>query len=134
MKHARDCRNIMLSDWYRRAFPGTVLKSEREHDFETTRGGGRLSTTMTGRGGEIIIDDPMKADDGNSLLARTKVRDWFSNTVMSRLDDRSRGVIILVMQRLRPPAPRQGDRQHRVLRHRTLLSGTHGEGGSIARS
>lgn len=105
MKHARDCRNIMLSEWYRKAFPVTVLKSEREHDFETTRGGGRLSTTvggtMTGRGGEIIIiDDPMKADDGNSLLARTKVRDWFSNTLMSRLDDRSTGVIILVMQRL----------------------------------
>jgi hypothetical protein len=54
-KHARDCRAIMQSSWYRRLFPGTVIAASRSavHDFETRGGGGRLATsiggTLTGR-------------------------------------------------------------------------------------
>jgi predicted phage terminase large subunit-like protein len=107
LKHARDCRAVMQSDFYRRAFPGTILSRERnaEHDFQTTRRGGRLSTsvggTLTGRGGDIIvIDDPIKPDEAMSELARNSVIEWFSNTLLSRLNDKQRGAIVLVMQRL----------------------------------
>jgi predicted phage terminase large subunit-like protein len=107
LKHARDCRAVMQSDWYRRIFPGTILSRERnaEHDFQTTRRGGRLSTsvggTLTGRGGDIIvIDDPIKPDEAMSELARTNVIEWFSNTLLSRLNDKQSGAIVLVMQRL----------------------------------
>lgn len=106
-KHARDCRVVMGTDWYRQIFPGTALSRSRnaEHDFETTARGGRFSTsvggTLTGRGGDIIIiDDPMKPDDAMSDTVRTSVLEWYSTTLLSRLNDKTRGAIVLVMQRL----------------------------------
>lgn len=106
-KHARDCRSIMQSRWYQDLFPRTRIASSRSaaHDFETTAGGGRLATsiggTLTGRGGDIIIiDDPIKPDDANSDTARDGVNDWFHSTLASRLNDKKRGAIITVMQRL----------------------------------
>jgi len=49
-KHARDCRAVLESGWYRRLFPGTRLSRTRSAglDFETTRHGGRLSTSVGG--------------------------------------------------------------------------------------
>jgi predicted phage terminase large subunit-like protein len=106
-KHARDCRIIMQSEWYRRLFPGTILSRERnaEHDFQTTARGGRFSTsvggTLTGRGGDIIIiDDPMKPEEAMSETARKYATDWAANTLASRLNDKVEGAIVLVMQRL----------------------------------
>jgi predicted phage terminase large subunit-like protein len=106
-KHARDCRAIMQSAWYRQLFPRTVIAASRSavHDFETSAGGGRLSTsvggTLTGRGGDIIIiDDPIKPDEAMSDTTRSSVNDWFHTTLASRLNDKKRGAIITVMQRL----------------------------------
>lgn len=106
-KHARDCRALMESTFYRELFPGARLNPKRttESDFMTMNRGGRLATsiggTLTGRGGGyVIIDDPMKPDEAASETARLAVIDWFRNTVLSRLDDKSRDVIILVMQRV----------------------------------
>lgn len=106
-KHARDCRSVMESKWYRWTFPNTRLSSARAaiHDFETTKRGGRLATsvggTLTGRGGSIIIiDDPMKADEAASEAVRLAVIEWFKNTVLSRLDNKLNDVIIVVMQRV----------------------------------
>jgi len=106
-KHGYDCRRIMQSDWYRRMFPGTIIARGRSsvHDFETTRGGGRLATSVTGsttgRGGDtIIIDDPIKPDDTESDLVRNAVNDWFKTTVISRPDNKKTNSIITVMQRL----------------------------------
>ena len=107
LKHARDCRAIMRSDWYRRAFPRTLLAkgAQAENDVSTTAGGGRLSTsvggTLTGRGGDIIIiDDPVKPDEAMSETVRRNVIDWYKGTLTSRLNDKTRGRIVLVMQRL----------------------------------
>jgi predicted phage terminase large subunit-like protein len=105
LKHARDCRDVMQSDWYQRAFPRTRIARAAEHDFETTAGGGRLSTsvggTLTGRGGDIIIvDDPIKPDDSASASVRTGVNEWYGSTLYSRLNDKARGSIIIVMQRV----------------------------------
>ena len=71
----------------------------------TTAKGGRLATSiggsLTGRGGElIIIDDPIKPVDATSANLRQKVIDWSDNTLLSRLNDKKKGTIILVMQRL----------------------------------
>lgn len=106
-KLARDCLAIMQSDLYQRLFPNTQIKrgAGAGMDFETTKGGGRLSTsvggTLTGRGGDvIIIDDPIKPDDAMSEVERRNVLEWYSNTLVSRLNDKVRGSIILVMQRL----------------------------------
>ena len=106
-KHARDCRAVLQSPWYRQAFPRTRLDPAKNtgFEFETTARGGRLSTsvggTLTGRGGDfIVIDDPMKPAEAMSEAKRAAVQEWYDGTLYSRLDDRTRGVIVLVMQRL----------------------------------
>lgn len=105
IKFARDCQAIMESDWYRSLFPETRLLRSSEQELVTTLNGGRYTTsvggTLTGRGGNIIlIDDPMKPQDGQSESARKMVQQWFNNTLFSRLDSKANDVIILVMQRL----------------------------------
>ena len=56
---------------------------------------------MTGRGGNfVIIDDPMKAQDTFSESARENVKEWYSHTLLSRLDNKAEDAIVLVMQRL----------------------------------
>jgi hypothetical protein len=104
-KHARDCRTVMTSSFYRRAFPGTVLSPTKQsvNEFHTTRHGCRLSTSvggvLTGRGADmIIIDDLLKPDEAMSESGRKAVNDWFDNSLLSRLNDKNKGVIIIVMQ------------------------------------
>ena len=69
------------------------------------RAGIRLATsvggTLTGRGGDIIIiDDPLKPDDALSETKRSAANQWFTNTLLSRLDDKRTGAIVVVMQRV----------------------------------
>src|SRR6516165_4349813 len=106
-KFSRDCRSLMDSPFYRRVFPRTHLnpKKATESEFETTRRGYRFTTsvggTLTGRGGDIlIIDDPIKANDANSVVALEGAIDWFRNTALSRLDNPGESLIIVTMQRL----------------------------------
>lgn len=106
-KLALDCKKVLESDWYKEAFPGTRLSKNKKaiSDFETTRGGGRFSTsingTLTGRGADyLIIDDPIKPDDANSDLIRKKTNEWYGSTLYSRLNNKNTGKIIVIMQRL----------------------------------
>ena len=106
-KFAISCRDVMQSDWYRELFPMTRLHQSRQatNDFATTRGGGRMATsiggTLTGRGADwIIIDDPQKSVDVASESGRAKLNDWYGSTLYSRLNDKANGRILLVTQRL----------------------------------
>jgi predicted phage terminase large subunit-like protein len=106
-KFSNDCRAVMRADWYRRIFPGTRIDRAKDTEAEvrTTRRGYRLATsvggTLTGRGGDvIIIDDPTKPQDAQSKPTRDKTIQWYENTLVSRLDDKVKGAIVLVMQRL----------------------------------
>jgi len=108
-KHGNDCRALMHSPMYRRLFPRTRISSSKDTEAEirTTAGGSRLTTsvggTLTGRGGNLlIIDDPLKPQDAQSESSRESVKQWYSNTLLSRLDHKSEGSIIVVMQRLHP--------------------------------
>ncbi len=105
-KHARDTRAVMLSPSYRHIF-NTRLSTKRlsVNDFMTTEGGFRMATSvggvLTGRGGDfLIIDDPLKPDDAYSDTQRSSVNRWFESTLLSRLNNKQDGVIIVVMQRL----------------------------------
>lgn len=102
-KHARDFREILSAPWYKEIFPRTRISSTKntEGEIVTTELGFRLSTstegTLTGRGGDlIIIDDPLKPIDALSDTRRERANEWFSNTLLSRLDDKVR----------HPPCPR----------------------------
>jgi len=75
------------------------------NEFITTQNGFRKATSvdgvLTGLGADyIIIDDPLKPDEALSDTQRSKVNAWFGNTLYSRQNDKGRGCIILVMQRL----------------------------------
>lgn len=53
--------------------------------------------TLIGRGGGLlIIDDPLKANDAASEVARQKVIEWFSGTAISRLDRPGKSKVIVV--------------------------------------
>lgn len=106
-KLARLCLQVMQAPWYRELFPRTIISAKRSaaYDFDTTAGGGRLATsitgTLTGRGGDIIIlDDVIKPDEVDSETIRESVNEWYRKTLASRLDNKSSGSIICVMQRL----------------------------------
>ncbi len=105
-KFARDCRALMASDWYQALFP-TKLASSREPlaELATTEGGFRLATSvggvLTGRGADVIlIDDPLKPIDAMSQSRRAAANDWFDSTLYSRLNDKEKCAIVIVMQRL----------------------------------
>jgi predicted phage terminase large subunit-like protein len=100
-------RQVMKSAWYREAFPETVISpfKDSESYFRTTAGGFRDATsiggTLTGKGGNmIIIDDPAKPDEIMSPVTREAVNSWYGRTLVSRLDNKLTGRILLVMQRL----------------------------------
>jgi predicted phage terminase large subunit-like protein len=102
---SRDFSRIVNSDWYRQIFPHVRHLKKSEGEFVTEAGGGRYATSvggsLTGRGADfIIIDDPIKAADVHHEKGREATNEWYRNTLLSRLDDKARGVLILVMQRL----------------------------------
>jgi predicted phage terminase large subunit-like protein len=106
-KHSNDFRAVLDSSWYRSIFPGTRVGpfKNNETEIELTARGFRLATsvggTLTGRGGNIIIvDDPLKPDDAFSETKRLGANQWFTNTLLSRLDDKRTGAIVVVMQRI----------------------------------
>src|SRR5947208_147182 len=105
-KLARDCRNIMMSPWYRRIFP-TRLTPQRQavQEFITSRQGYRLATStggvLTGRGADLVlIDDPLKPEEALSKVRREATNEWYANTLYSRLNDKYSGAIVIIMQRL----------------------------------
>ncbi len=104
-KLARDCRNIMTSAWYKQLFRTRLAERSAVHDFITMDLGTRMSTSvggvLTGRGADlIIIDDPLKPDEALSESRRKAVNDWYDNTLLSRLNDKAQGCILIIMQRL----------------------------------
>jgi hypothetical protein len=97
----------MQSRIYREIFPGTVLEKQKENWLTTTKGGYRYATAVgsdiTGfRPNEIIIDDPMEPLDAHSEQAKEKLRSWLSSSVITRFEDNSKNLFVLVMHRIAP--------------------------------
>ena len=105
-KHANDFRAVLEAPWYQTLFERTRIgQKDSESEIELTARGFRFATsvagTLTGRGGDlIIIDDPLKPDDAYSETKRNACNEWFNKTLLSRLDDKRTGAIIIVMQRV----------------------------------
>jgi predicted phage terminase large subunit-like protein len=103
--HARDCKRILESQWYRCLFPKTRLTKNAANEAVTDQGGCRYAVpvggSVTGRGGDvIIIDDPIKPEDAHSDALREKVNQWYGTTLLSRLTNKAYGVMVVVMQRV----------------------------------
>lgn len=108
-KLSLDSRFILASEWYKKLFPKTRIHSKQntKNKFLTTKYGFRFATSVggsiTGEGGDyLILDDPHNPTMMFSEKYRNKGCDWFSQTFSTRLNNRSDGRIVMVMQRLHP--------------------------------
>src|SRR5690242_5665661 len=60
-----------------------------------------ISRVLTGRGADIIlIDDPLKPEEALSDAQRQACNEWYDHTLYSRQNDKQRGAIVIIMQRL----------------------------------
>lgn len=106
-KHSQDCRFVMQQDWFKRYFPESLIIKGRntKSKFMTAQHGFRFATsvggTLTGEGADIIIvDDPQTPLQALSKKERAKTITWFEQTLMSRLNNKQNGIVVLIMQRL----------------------------------
>lgn len=103
---ARQSRQVMTSPWYHASFSTRLSRTKSAvNEFVTTQGGSRVAVSVggaiTGRGADlVVIDDPSKAEDGLSPTVRAFLIQWYVNTLLSRLNNKETGCIIVVMQRL----------------------------------
>lgn len=103
---ARDFKRVVETSWYRHAFPkfGTPRRNA-EGDLVTSTGGFRKAISVggatTGFGADyIIVDDLLKATDGDSPSAREAAWNYYRGSLISRLNDQENGRIIVIAQRL----------------------------------
>ncbi len=104
---AQGARQTLQSPAFAKVFPHTRLRAKTPplHDLRTTGGGYRYTTSiggpLTGLGADILIlDDPLKAAEASSQIARDAAYDWLKSSAMTRFDRPAEGVVIVVMQRL----------------------------------
>jgi hypothetical protein len=106
-KHSLDTRCVMQSGWYKKLFPEVELSKDQntKYKFQTVQRGYRIATsvggTLTGEGGDfIIVDDPLSSAHALSETLRKRATNWFDQTLVTRLNNRKKGVIVLVIHRL----------------------------------
>ena len=102
---AADCLRVMRSSFYRALFGQILGDRQSSRDFETIAGGRRIAASvgaaLTGRGADlIVIDDPHKLEDALSEEALKATHAWCDDLIISRLNNKKRGAVIIVMQRL----------------------------------
>jgi len=112
--NAANTRDLVGSDWYHDLFPDVLIdaSSTAKDHWKTISGGvvysagagGAITGFGAGKlrdgfGGAVIIDDPHKADEATSEVMRQNIKDWFQNTIESRLNSKETPIII-IMQRL----------------------------------
>lgn len=102
---ARQFRTIVESDWYQQTFPRFKIRSARKNQITTTLNGSRYATgvggSVLGRGADlIVVDDPMKAEAALHDAERRRVNNFYDNTLSTRLNNKTQGAILIVMQRL----------------------------------
>lgn len=105
VQHGEQRKQILESSWYRRLFPATRIQVSRQHEMKTTEHGHVLAVsvlgTITGRGADIIIiDDSSRAGDQVSEAKRESLKNWFTNTLVTRLNNKRTGAILSIQQRL----------------------------------
>lgn len=100
----RGTRELMNAPRCRAVFPH--LKPEgRSGNLYLPQGGQRISAVvggiLVGRGADlIVIDDPIAPGRVHDEPRRRAVNKWFDAEVLQRLNDKTEGAVIVVMQRL----------------------------------
>ena len=107
MRDSVRCRSLLDTRWYQESFrPAWKWKDDQNTKgrWENTQKGFRISHSVgtgTGdRGDAILVDDPLEAINAYSEPARRAVIEWWTQTMPTRLNDRKRGAIVIIQQRL----------------------------------
>jgi predicted phage terminase large subunit-like protein len=108
LKHSLDRRTLLQSDWYQVRWGRRVRLAVDQNvkgEFTNTARGMMIATSIggsiTGKGGDrIVIDDPHHPMQAESDVQRETALEYFRRTLSTRLDDKRRGAIVMVMQRL----------------------------------
>ena len=100
------CRRLLQSPWYRQLWPEVELTRDQAEKikFENVRTGFREVATpsnITGRRGDrVAVDDPLSAENANSMAERERVNTWFREALPTRVNNPESSAIVVVMQRL----------------------------------
>jgi len=105
--HSDFRRKILLSAWYQSNW-GHIVKLCDDHnriaDYMNDENGSMYSSsisgTTTGMGGDLVIDDPTNPKKAQSTAEREYANSWYYDTGFSRLDDKKKGTVVLIQQRL----------------------------------
>lgn len=110
--HSLKRRTILRSDWFRERWPQIKIRDDydRQNEFQNTASGLMAATSIggsvTGKGGDIIIlDDPIDPSMALSDAERTSANQWLDTTMLTRLNNKQTGAIVLVMHRLHTDDP-----------------------------
>lgn len=101
-------RRVIKDDWYQSQwgkFVNLALDQDMKTEFENTQTGKMQSTstggTTTGKGADyIVMDDPQNPKMAESEAERKSTNDFYTNTLLSRLNNKKTDVMVLVQQRL----------------------------------
>jgi len=95
-------RNNLTSEIHRQVFPECVISTDTKsvHHVATAQRGHYYSIGVGGSGmgrsaNLFLVDDPLKGrEDAESKLTREKIKEWYRNTVYTRLRPDNRIIII----------------------------------------
>lgn len=108
VKHSLFRRRILESEWFRDNW-GHIIQMDPRHnqqdDYGNSAGGSMLATSMTGSatglgGNRLVIDDPVDPEQAHSKVQRDTANREFDQKFYNRLDDKKKGAIVIVMQRV----------------------------------
>ena len=107
VQHSLDRRTLLQSPWYQGHWGSRVRLTDQNEKTEywNHRRGRMLATsiggTVTGKGGNrIVVDDPHSPLHAESDAYRQRAIEYFLRTLLTRLDDKRQGAIVVVKQRL----------------------------------
>jgi predicted phage terminase large subunit-like protein len=107
----RDCmgsRRLIRSEWFRARWGDEIVLSDdndQKTSYSLTAGGGReiasTGANATGKNADILIgDDLIGSNDGYSDATKIAARHWYNHSFNTRLNDRDKGAIIILGQRI----------------------------------
>jgi predicted phage terminase large subunit-like protein len=102
------CRRLIESEWYQDCWGHIYQLSadqNEKHRFENGRTGYRIATSVGGtatgeRADIVVVDDAHSVDQAESDAERRKAVEWFNGTMSTRLNDFTKGRLIVIGQRL----------------------------------
>lgn len=103
LKHSRDRRLIIESDWFRERWGTRVRMADDQNqkaEFQNTARGHMIATsvggTITGKGcTRLVIDDLLNPENAESKAERERGVDFYRSTLSTRLDDDSAAIVAI---------------------------------------